>query len=208
MNHGRSAITLTLLAALGLPFATGCLSVGIESVGRAAPGVETGSLRVSVFQHTPRNGHGDLPEHPFVSELTRIDGPREIAIRETSDSRWSAHDLAPGKYRIRVARFIDAAGKTRELPTRVQETFHVRPGETVSAEIVVKRFPTGTVVGLGAGAVGGILLAAVLSSAFAWRGGSTGSTFNINRKKKEKKLLDTRPIPARQSGSFPSAFLP
>lgn len=207
MNHGRSAITLTLLAALALPFATGCLSVGIESVGKSAAGVETGSLRVSVFQHTPRNGNGDLPEHPFVSELTRIDGSREIAIRETSDSRWSADGLQPGKYRIRVARFIDAAGTTRDLPTRVQETFHVRPGETVSAEIVVKRFPTGTVVGLSAGAVGGILLAAALSAAFSWHGGGTGSTFNINGKK-HKKLLDTTPAPVRQSGSVPSAILP
>ncbi len=208
MNHARPSIALTLLAALALPSAIGCLSVGVESVGSRAAGVETGSLRVSVFQHTPRNGTGDLPEHPFVSELTRIDGSREVAIRETSDSRWTADGLAPGKYRIRVARYVDPAGTTRDLPNRVQETFHVRPGETVSAEIVVKRFPTGTVVGLSAGAVGGILLAAVLSAAFSWGGGSTGSTFKINRKKNEKKLLDTRPVPAQQSGALPSPILP
>jgi hypothetical protein len=207
MKHPQKGIALVLLAAMGLSPASGCLSVGIESVGKPATGVETGSLEVSVFQHRPRNGNGDLPEHPLVSELSRLEGSKEIAIRETSESRWNADGLRPGRYRIRVARFIDEGGKTRPLSSPVQETFHVRPGETVSAEIVVKRFPTATVFGLGAAAAGGVLLAAVISAATSWSG-SSGRSLSISGKGKHKKLLDTQPMPAPQAAPIPSALRP
>lgn len=207
MKHLRKGIALSLLAATAFSSATGCLSVGIQSLGPPSAGVGSGSLQVSVSQHRPRDGNGAAPEHPFIAELSRVDGREAIAIRESSESRWSVDGLEPGKYRIRVASFIDDGGKTRTLSSPVEKTFRVRPGETVSAEIVVKRFPTGTVVALGAVAAGGLLIAAIVSASRGWGGRSIGS-IDISGKKTQKKLLHAQPMPAPRIAPIPSAPLP
>jgi hypothetical protein len=192
---------------MALSSVTGCLSVGIQSLGPPSPGVESGSLQVSVSQHRLRDGNGAAPEHPFIAELSRVDGREPIAIRESSESRWSIDGLAPGKYRIRVASFVDDGGKTRPLSSPIQKTFRIRPGETVSAEIVAKRFPTGTVVALGAAAAGGLLIAAIASAAGHWGGRSIG-TIDISGKSTQKKLLHGQPMPAPRVAPMPSAPLP
>ncbi|MDQ2979341.1 MAG: hypothetical protein M3R62_08975, partial [Acidobacteriota bacterium] len=106
------------------------------------------------------------------------------------------------KYRLRVARFIDEGGETRSLARPVQRTFRIRPGETVAAEIVVKRFPTGTVVGVGVGVAGGVLLASLISSL-----NSLGHWGSLATTKKAKKQLDTRETSIPRAAPFPSALV-
>ncbi|MEP6801643.1 MAG: hypothetical protein ABJC07_06890, partial [Acidobacteriota bacterium] len=101
MKRLRRFLSLFVLAAVAASSLDGCLSVGVQKIGEPDPGVPTASLRVTVTQHRPRNGVADPPEHPLVSELTRVDGREEIPIREASESSWTAEGLAPGKYRIR-----------------------------------------------------------------------------------------------------------
>lgn len=183
-------VALLLVAATGLTPAAGCLSVGIEKVGTPAAGLETGSLDVSISEHRPRNGKGDPPVRPILSELSRIDGAEPVPVRETSETRWREDGLRPGKYRLRVAR-------------AVQKTFSIRPGETVSAEVIVKRFPTGTVIGVGAAIAGGILVASLISAYN--RSPFVGGSWKTSGKRGKKMELHTEPLPAPRVAPIPSA---
>jgi hypothetical protein len=203
MKRLRKTVSLFVLSAVLASSIDGCLSVGIDKVGKPSPGVETGSLRVSVTQHSPVAGVLDPPRYPLVSELYRVDRPQEPPIREVSESRWTEDGLAPGKYRIRVARYIDERGEVRPLERAVEKKFSIRAGETLVADIVVKRFPTGTVVSIGAAVAGGILIAAVIS--FFTSFGRIG-TISLASSKKHRKQLDTRPLPAPHAAPFPSAL--
>ncbi len=206
MKQPRKSVALALIAVMALASSAGCLSVAIERVREPAAGAACGSLQVSVSQQRPRNGNGAPPEHLLVSELSRVDGTLRIVIRETSESRWSVGGLRPGKYRIRITSFIDEEGATRFLTSPIQKTFRIRAGDAVSAEIVVKRFPSGPVVAVGATVAGGILLAALISSLSGW-GGGNGGAIHISGKG-TKKLLPGRPLPAPPGASIPSAMRP
>ena len=207
MKRFRRCVALLVLGAIAGWSSVGCLSVGVQKTGKAEPGVGTGSLTVNVYERRPRNGAGDPPRHPLVSELRRVEGSKEIPIRETSESRWSDDALSPGKYRLRIARFIDEGGETHSLASPVQRTFRIRPGETVAAEIVVKRFPTGTVVGAVAAVAGGILVASLISSLNSLGHLGSGSSFNLGKKKKAKKQLDTREPSTPRAAPLPSTFV-
>jgi hypothetical protein len=91
----------------------------------------------------------------------------EQSVYRGSEASWSLTDLAPGHYRLTALSIVDANGEEKPLPNQDTERFRLRPGESVTAKIVIKKAPVGAILGLSIGVaalVGGLLLLALVAS--------------------------------------------
>ena len=132
-----SLVSVMLLVALA-PWCAGCAS-GIYVTRDTGAGGEGsgGALEVRVFENWS-DLHRDVVSHRKVlTELHRAESRSQELIREESVSRWSASDLAPDRYVLRIRWF--EKGATTGAPSRAQDKpFVIRTGQTTVVDVVVK----------------------------------------------------------------------
>ena len=156
------AIRKTLRVALALVLAadlSGCVSTSIDSRKAADPKAAGGALEVAVYD-TPSKAHAGVPSASSVSlDLGRLDGGRETPVQSFTGPTWSLGELQPGKYRLHLR--AEVLGKSPAAPPTIRrEDIQIKAGEVARAEVVLKKFPTYTVVGVtvGVGVIAGVLV--------------------------------------------------
>jgi hypothetical protein len=154
---------------------TGCVSVGVHRVGASDQQARLGRLEVSVYDSPKQRKAGVLTQSGAYVELLRLEQGRETSIETFTMPSWSKDGLDPGTYRLRLRRHASApeAGKPRGTPT--DKDLRVGAGETVHADIVLKKFPTTTVL-IAAGVVGVGFGVAVATNPLVGFGSGTTAT--------------------------------
>jgi hypothetical protein len=145
----------------------GCVSVGITRSRLPNPASGAGTVQVRIYE-TPADARaGVASSRKIVSELIRTDVAPEQSVYRGSEATWSLTDLPPGHYRLTALSVVDANGEEKPLPNQDTERFRLRPGESVTAMIVIKKAPVGAILGMSIGVaalVGGLILVAILAS--------------------------------------------
>ena len=138
-NALRSLTARVVLLALA-PWCAGCAteiytrssSDRIGSVGGR------GRLEVRVFDDHSHQRQDLVSLREVVTELYRLEAGEETLVREEKAARWSADDLAPGRYRLHVGRWIGEDGATRALPHDQDETFVISARKSTVADVVLR----------------------------------------------------------------------
>ena len=147
----RAGLALVLAAEL-----SGCVSVSTTRTKATGPAGTDGSLEVAVYD-TPAQARAGVASISRMSlELGRLEKDREEPLQTSSGSAWSFGSLPPAKYSLHLKAAAQEAGSASSAaPTITQESIKVAAGETVRTQVILKKFPTGAVVGavlcLGAG---------------------------------------------------------
>ena len=128
-----------MVLVLGGQLATsGCVSVG---AAKAEPLVVPGSqcsVEVHVYD-TTKARDSDVPtSRTIVSELWREAQDGKVLVREARDATWTADEVPPGKYVVRVRKWVDATGAVHRLASSDSTSFELGPGERVRADVVLR----------------------------------------------------------------------
>jgi len=163
---GRVVLALAGVALLG-----GCVSVRASRVESAAPGSDTATVAVRVFDSVDDRDAGALSHRRAVTELLR-DEQVWTLVHATDEPAWQRADLPPGRYRVQVERRIDETGRERRLASSDDVEFTLGAGDEVLVEVVLKhpkRVLVGTGVGVGIVVVASTVALVVLIGAMtAW----------------------------------------
>lgn len=152
---GRVVLALAGVASLG-----GCVSVRASRVEGAAPGSDTATVAVRVYDSVDDRDAGVLSRRRAVTELLR-DEQVWTLVHETDEPAWQRADLPPGRYRVQVERRIDETGRERRLASSDDVEFTLGPGDEVHVEVVLKH-PKRALVGTGVG-VGVVVVASTVA---------------------------------------------
>lgn len=154
-NAGRAALALLLAVNL-----SGCVSVGVTRSKAASPAATEGSLDVVVYDTPAQARAGVVSASNMTLDLGRVEKRRETPLQSSPGSTWSFGKLQPGEYRMHLKAAPPA-------PAITEEDLRIKAGEAVRAQVILKKFPTVTVVGVTLGVVAAAgIAAAVLNSAF------------------------------------------
>lgn len=116
----------------------GCVSVG---VGKARPLAGQGSqcsVELHVYETTKARDSGVHTARTIVSELWRKEKGGKVLVREAREASWTAAELPPGKYTLRVRQWVDAEGGVHGLGSADSASFTVGAGERARSEVVLK----------------------------------------------------------------------
>ncbi len=155
---GRVALALILVADL-----SGCVSVSLRRSKTPDPAAAGGSLDVAVYDTPAQARAGAASPSNVHLDLGRLEEGREGPVQNSLGSTWSVEGLAPGEYRLHLKAEAASTGTVPPpAPTIRKEDIRIKAGESVRARVILKKFPTWTVVGvtLGVGAIAGALIAA------------------------------------------------
>jgi hypothetical protein len=153
-------VSVAVIAALA-PWCFGCATeILLQRSGVEAGGMGKGWFQVRVFD-SPSGRRRDLGTRlRVVSELYRLEGANQTLVRREEKPRWTASDLQPGTYALRVERWIDDRGSVQALPFKYRGTFDIHANETAMADVILAdahhgwlKFAAGAAV-----AVGGVYL--------------------------------------------------
>lgn len=157
----RATARLLLVALVPFTFG-GCVSTDVE---RTAPPADpskaprTGAFEGRLYETGSLAKKGQKSPRAVSWKLFLVSNPADPPVREGTGSVWNAVDLEPGKYRI-VASWDPAPGVAGDTSAgRTDETFRLAAGETAVARVIVKKLPTGLVVGVGVAVAVGIGIA-------------------------------------------------
>lgn len=142
---------LVLVALVPITF-DGCVSTEVVRVGTTAE--TTASLEAKVFESVSDSKTDALSQRTFSWKLFDDRESATIPVREGTGNAWSADKLTPGRYRLEVAwgpKPGDASGNSAGSD---KDTLKLGPGEKAQARIVLSKFPTAAVVGVGLGIAG------------------------------------------------------
>jgi hypothetical protein len=127
-----------LLVALA-PWCAGCATeIYLERSRNAGGGSGDGRLDVRVYENRPDLRRDDVSKRTIVTELYRLESGSEKLVREERATRWAATGLAPGRYVLRVRKFVDETGAVRRPSHDQDKRFRIRANETATADIVLK----------------------------------------------------------------------
>ena len=172
-----SVLALIVFAPLALD---GCVSIGISRSALPSPKPATASLEVRIYESPSERKQDHLSGRRVVSELFLTKGPDRL-VHTATETAWSLSDLAPGDYSLVVGRWIDENGQTQKLANTETQHFRLRAGEKLTAAVVLKRAPVGTIVGVSAGVAVTILVILAIAAAVTLSGFSLGSeTANVS----------------------------
>jgi hypothetical protein len=134
----RSLTARVVLLTLA-PWCAGC-ATEIYSRSSSVPAgpVGRGRLEVRVFDDANHRKQNLVSLREVVTELYRLEAGEETLVREEKAARWSADDLAPGRYRLYVGRWVAEDGSTHALPHDQDETFAIRAEKSTVADVVLK----------------------------------------------------------------------
>ncbi len=136
-TRGAALAVLASLAPLALD---GCVSIGISRAPLPARGAE-GAVHVSVFER-PKDRNAARPlTTPILSQLLRLEGKGARPVARSMASTWSLPSVPAGRYRLEMTRRIDEAGDVVALGSPVEKEFDVRPGETATVNVVLRKVP-------------------------------------------------------------------
>ncbi len=153
----RCEIGRVVLALAGVAFLGGCVSVRASRVEAAAPGSDTATVVVRVYDHVDDRDAGVLSRRRAVTELLR-DEQGWKRVHATDEPAWQLSELPHGRYRVQVERRIDETGHERRMASSDDVEFALGPGDKVLVEVVLKH-PKRALVGAGVGA--GVVVVAV-----------------------------------------------
>jgi hypothetical protein len=153
--------TLVLTAPLLLD---GCVSVGIDRSKRDPRAQGPASLEVRIYETPADLREGRLTPRRIVWELVRSDVTPEQQIYRGIEPTWTRSDLSPGRYRLTALAVVDENSVEKKLTNQDSERFRLRPGESVRADILIKRAPVGLIAGVSAGVLAAIIAAIVIAS--------------------------------------------
>jgi hypothetical protein len=127
-----------LLVAIA-PWCAGCATeIYLQRSTGAAGGTSGGRLDVRVFENRADMKRDDVSKRTIVTELYRVESGSEKLVREERATRWAATGLAPGRYVLRVRKFVDETGAVR-LPSHDHDKrFKIRASQMATADIVLK----------------------------------------------------------------------
>ncbi len=136
-----AGVLLVALAPLALD---GCVSIGVSRADLPAPpepGAQPrGAVTVAVYER-PADREADRHlAFPVLSELSRVDRGETLVARSMSPT-WTAKDLPPGRYRLRVTKRIDQNGDIVALGSPGDQAFDVVEGERTVVSVVLKKVP-------------------------------------------------------------------
>lgn len=172
-----SMLALIVFAPLALD---GCVSIGISRSALPSPKPATASLEVRIYESPSERKHDHLSARRIVSELFLTKGPDQL-VHTAAETYWSLSDLVPGSYSLVVGRWIDEKGESHNLANTETQHFRLRAGERLTAAVVLKRAPVGTIVGVSAGIAATILIILAIAAAVTLSGFSLGSeTANVS----------------------------
>ena len=143
-RHLRPSIARILLMALA-PFALdGCVTIGVSRADLAAPqepgATPSGAVTVAIYEKPDDRVAGHHAGFPVLSELLRLDKGETLVARSMSTA-WTAQDLPPGRYRLRVTKRIDEKGDIIALGSPGDQTFDVIAGERTVVSVVLRKVP-------------------------------------------------------------------
>jgi hypothetical protein len=177
----RRSVTSILVLLVFAPLALdGCVSIGISRSELPSPKPATATLEVRIYESPGERKQDRLSARRIVSELFLTKGPDRL-VHTATETAWSVSDLAPGAYSLVVGRWIDEKGESHNLANTETQHFRLRAGEKVTAGVVLKRAPVGTIVGVSAGVAVTILVILAIAAAVTLSGFSLGSeTTNVS----------------------------
>jgi hypothetical protein len=149
-----------VLALAGVAFLGGCVSVRASRVEGAAPGSDTATVAVRVYDSVDDRDAGVLSSRRAVTELSR-DERGWTLVRATDEPAWQLSDLPRGRYRVQVERRIDQTGREQRMASSDDVEFTLAAGDEVLVEVVL-RHPKRVLVGTGVG-VGVVVVAATVA---------------------------------------------
>jgi len=121
------------------PWCAGCATeIYTRSSASTVGSMGRGRLEVRVFDDASHKKQDLVSLREVVTELYRIEAGEETLVREEKTARWSADDLAPGRYRLHVGRWIGEDGATNALPHDQDETFAISATKSTEADVVLK----------------------------------------------------------------------
>jgi len=166
-RKGLNRLTARFLFVALAPFALdGCVSVGVE---RTAPPAEadvvskTGALEARLYD-TGSAAKDDRKSPREVSwKLFLLSNSSDALVGEGTGNVWNVTGLEPGRYRL-VATWGPAPGVPGDTSAGTKDdTFKLAAGETAAARVIVRKFPTGWVVGAGVAIAVGIAVGVTVS---------------------------------------------
>ena len=155
----RPVIGRVVLALVGVAFQGGCVSVRASRMEGAAPGSDTATVAVRVYDSVDDRDAGVLSRRRAITELLR-DERGWTRVHATDEPAWQLCELQRGRYRVQVKRRIDETGRERRMASSDDVEFALGPGDKVLVEVVLKH-PKRVLVGAGVGA-GVVVVAATV----------------------------------------------
>ena len=177
-----SMLALIVFAPLALD---GCVSIGISRSALPSPKPATASLEVRIYESPSERKQDHLSTRRIVSELFLTKGPDRL-VHTATETAWSLSDLVPDSYSLVVGHWLDEKGESHNLANTETQHFRLRAGERLTAAVVLKRAPVGTIVGVSAGLAVTVLIILAIAAAVTLSGFSLGSeTTNVSNPSRE-----------------------
>ncbi|MGA7991196.1 MAG: hypothetical protein WCC53_07200, partial [Thermoanaerobaculia bacterium] len=137
-------VALVLLVVLAPLALDGCVSIGVSRTDLSTPPEPSapplGAVTVAVYER-PADREADRHAFfPVLSELVRVDKGETLVARSMSPT-WTAKDLPPGRYRLRVTKRIDEKGDIVPLSNPGDQAFDVAAGERTVVSVVLRKVP-------------------------------------------------------------------
>ncbi len=148
----RRATARCLIVALAPLTFDACVSTEVVRVTTTT--TETATLEAKVFESVSDSRKDVLSQRTLAWKLFDDRQSATVPVREGTGNAWSVDGLAPGRYRLNVEwgpKPGDASGNSAGSD---KDTLKLGPGEKAQARIVLSKFPTAAVVGVGLGIVG------------------------------------------------------
>jgi hypothetical protein len=140
----RRRVAHLLLAALAPLALDGCVSIGVSRADLPAPPEPSapprGAVTVAVYERIADRDADRHVAYPVLSELFREDRGETLVAR-SMNATYTASDLPPGRYRLKISRRIDEKGDIVALTDPADTSFDVAAGERTVVSVVLKKVP-------------------------------------------------------------------
>jgi hypothetical protein len=137
-------VALVLLVVLAPLALDGCVSIGVSRTDLSTPPEPSapplGAVTVAVYERPADREADRHASFPVLSELVRVDKGETLVARSMSPT-WTAKDLPPGRYRLRVTKRIDEKGDIVPLSNPGDQAFDVAAGERTVVSVVLRKVP-------------------------------------------------------------------
>ena len=151
-----------LTAAMASALAAGCVSIRPDKATTPAARVGSGAVEVRVFETVSDQQHRAPTRRQVRTELCVAEGSECRPVHRSFAPGWGVTDLAPGRYRLTVAEWVDAKGESHRFSSPGTFQFDLAEGASVGIAVILR---SGTQALANTGmAVVGILGCAALES--------------------------------------------